>query len=115
MGIALVKAAGHPRWSVLSASAWRVWVLMCTVSLDATDDGREPRTYYGGHQQLVLQSSGLAPGDDGYSAALRRVERAMKELRAAGAVRLVNQPRSGHRANYTVHPDDLFTTTGGSL
>lgn len=112
MGIALVKAAGHPRWSGLSPFAWRVWVLMCTVALDPTglSSEREPRTYYGGHDSLVLNAVGLNPGDAGYPSARRRVERAVRELREAGAIRLVNTPRSNHRANYTLHPDDLFTT-----
>jgi hypothetical protein len=112
MGISLVKAAGDQRWAGLTSSARLVLMLMCTIALDrksAEDDERVPGMFYGGRDLLVLQTSGLSPGDTGYPSAKRKVERAIGELRRAGAVRLVNNPRAGRRACYTLHPDDLFT------
>ncbi len=116
MGTELVKAALHHKWAVLSPVARLVWIQMCMRAIDpGQDDERQSRTYYGGHAYLVFQISGLEPGQEGYGGALRKVERAIAELRGSGAVRLVNSPRSGHRANYTLHPDDLFTTGGDPL
>lgn len=110
MGTELVKAALHPRWAGLSPFARLVWIEMCMRTIDPNqDDPREPRLYYGGHGFLVGATLGRDPEDDLYAAGVRRVERALKELREAGAVRSLNKPRAGTRANYTVHPDDLFT------
>lgn len=110
MGTELVKAALHRRWAGLSPVARLVWIQMCMRAIDpGQDDEREPRTYYGGHEYLVLVVTDRRTVDDQYPAALRKVERAIAELRKVGAVRLANKPRSGHRANYTLHPDDLTT------
>ncbi|MGC3994786.1 MAG: hypothetical protein QM779_11840 [Propionicimonas sp.] len=85
---------------------------MCLHALDARNKaGDEPGLYFGGHALLVLQLTGKSPGEPGYEAGRRKVERALNELRNAGAVRLVCSANHGRKARYRILADDLLTTS----
>lgn len=111
LGIQLVTASQHPHWATrLSSPARLVLAIMCRVALDtANANGDKPALYFGGHEMLVLHLTGASPSDPGFRAGKRKVERAVSELRAAGAVRLERAGRPGRNAVYEVRPSNLFT------
>lgn len=106
MGIDLVKAAHLPEWSSLGLAARYVLDLMCAKALDTPNPaGDEPRRYFAGTDYLVLVLTGSRRGDPGYQAGKRKVERALLELRRAGAIEELERGRPGHYARYKLMPD----------
>ncbi len=105
-----MAASQHPQWAPLSATARLVLSFMCRYALDTRNAaGAEPGIYFGGHEQLVFHLTGAVPGDPHYGAGVRRVERAVSDLRKAGAVHLDTPARPGRRAVYRMRVHDLLT------
>jgi hypothetical protein len=102
MGGRLVKAALGPRWAHLPHGARLIFAEMAATAKDSDN----PPRYFGGRDLLA---SVLYPPIDGKHPKwhLGKVTEALKELKEAGAVRLLNDAYRGTRAEYEliVDPD----------
>lgn len=88
-------------WPHLAHRDARCLLVMALAARDRTSpDGQAARVYWGGHDVLAW-SLGLADWDQEPSATARReVRRIIARLIAAGAVKPVNHPQGGARAEY---------------
>ncbi|NHB85219.1 hypothetical protein G7085_12880 [Tessaracoccus sp. HDW20] len=102
MGIGLVQEALLPVWAGLSPFSRLVLVQMATRAYDETHGDREGRLYYGGHGFIGVMLLGVGDGDPGWPTAKKRIQRAVGELIAAGAIEVVGQPVNGNRACYAI-------------
>ncbi len=105
MGVHLVAAACGPEWAHLSDRARVVLFHMAIAALD-TDNGETPAaTWWKGLDSLILDVLGLDPGELSSTAkktAFRKIQRAVQELREAGAIELLQQGHNGHPSVYRV-------------
>lgn len=108
MGIRLVGHALNPSWAGLSDRAARVLVQMCYVAKDTATNGHAAGVYWAGHSTLIIAVLGLDPDQltaKQLEAAEKAIQRAMRELREAGAVSVVSAAARGRNAVYQLHPD----------
>lgn len=105
MGIALVKESLGREWAHVSPFARLALVHMATTALDRSTPDHPGRSYFAGHDALILALCGLVDGAPGYESARKRVRRAIGELLAAGAIARIVEATNGHRAVYTITTD----------
>ena len=113
MGIRLVQAALSPEYFGLSDRAHRVLVHMALVAHDRGTEDTPRGVWWEGHDALILRVIGTDPRDmDARSraAAERSIRRAVRELRDAGAITLVDAARPGRHARYRVCPTPVDNT-----
>jgi len=83
----------------LGNTASRLLVHMALECWDETRGAQEPRRYFAGRESSAIALGFLAPAN-GSREAHRAVQRAVKELVDHGAIRRLNAPGYGHRAEY---------------
>ena len=88
-------------WPHLDHRAGRTLLVMANVARDRTGAHGEPAGVYWGGHDLLAKSLGMCDWDQDPSPnALREVRRVLAELVQAGAIKPVNKPRPGERAEY---------------
>lgn len=108
MGIRLVGLALNPSWCVLSDRARLVLLQMCYVARDLGTAQTAGGQYFGGHANLIISVLGKDPDaldEAALRTAKRTIERAIKELKDAGAVTVVSSSARHHQAVYGLHPN----------
>ena len=108
MGIRLVGLALNPSWCVLSERARLVLLQMCYVARDLGTAQTASGQYFGGHANLIISVLGKDPDAltrSNRETCERSIQRAIKELKQAGAVSLVTASAPGHQAVYALHPN----------
>jgi len=108
MGIRLVGMALNPSWSILSDRARVVLLQMCYVARDLGTADTAGGQYFGGHRNLIISVLGRDPDaldEAALRTAKRSIERAVKELKTAGAVTLISSAGRRHQAVYGLHPN----------
>lgn len=102
-----IKTAGvflSHEWASLSATARLVVATLAVSTLDDASDRYSANRYWGGHDSLILRVWGIESHDDDYSAAKRKLSRAIAELIAAGAITRIESARRGRQAVYELNP-----------
>ena len=100
MGASLARVVAGATWGRLPLSARMVAVHMAVTALDHD----KPPRYFGGRDALVLALNGyLADDPVERDQQYKRLQRALKQLRAAGLIEPLNNPRAGQRAEYALH------------
>lgn len=93
VSLALVRWAPH-----VTDRAFRVLIRMAHTALDTSVANSRPAgVYFGGHELLALTLRGDGVADD---AALKTVQRAVRELIDIGAVERMSDGRRGNQASY---------------
>lgn len=88
-------------WPHLDHRAARCLLVMANTSRDRTGAHGEPAGVYWGGHDLLAKALGMTDWDQEPSpAALREVRRVLAQLVEAGAVKPLNHPRPGQRAEY---------------
>jgi hypothetical protein len=110
MGVRLVGDALRPDWCILSDRARLILLQMCYVARDKATPEQAAALYFGGHRTLIISVLGRDPermDEVAYSTAKRAIERAIQELKKAGAITLASASSPGRTAVYEVHPNNF--------
>lgn len=108
MGIRLVGEALNPSWSQLSDRARLVLLHMAYSAKDTSSNGHAAGTYWAGHATLIVSVLGLDPDELDrlkLENAEKMIQRAVRELRLAGAISTIATGSRGSNAVYQLHPD----------
>ena len=100
MGIRLVGLALNPSWCVLSERARLVLVQMCYVARDLGTSQQAGGQYFGGHRALIISVLGKDPdalSESNLRTNEKYIQRAIQELKKAGAVTVVTAGARRHR------------------
>ena len=97
MGVRLAVLAAQPAWGNLDYAARSILLIMSLTARDSPTPNTPAATYWGGHEYLATALRGNAE-----PAALQVVKRAIRELRQAGAIELVEAAHRGRQAVYRV-------------
>lgn len=107
MGIKLVGDALNPDWHVLSDRARLILIHMSYVAKDTSSNGHAAGVYWAGHKTLMINVLGIDPDqltEQEFDAADAKIQRAMRELRHAGAVTVLRSASRGSNTEYEVTP-----------
>lgn len=110
MGVRLVGDALRPDWCILSDRARLVLVQMCYVARDHGTPTQPARQYFAGHRALILNVLGKDPdtlSKSNLDTSEKYIQRAIQELRKAGAITLVHAAAPRQNAVYEVHPNNF--------
>lgn len=89
------------RWAHLDHREARCLLVMALTARDRAGEAGEPAGVYWGGHDLLAKSLGFTDWDQEPDAtALRKVRKTLAALVQAGAVKPVNKPRPGMRAEY---------------
>lgn len=106
MGIRLIGSALMPDWSGLSDRAFRVLIHMAYTAKDTATNGHAAATHWAGHEALIIAVLGLDPdqlSDAEREAADKKIQRAIRELKAAGALEVISSGSRGRVPVYRLH------------
>lgn len=104
MGARLIGLALQPEWAHLDPGTR---IVLHTIALTARDTGTEKAPvgrYWAGNDYLAMVLTGRPLDDQNHAddAGLQAVKRALRKLREAGAIRLLEPAHRGRQAVYEV-------------
>jgi phage terminase large subunit-like protein len=113
VGAHLVGYALNPHWaSRLNPTERLVLITMCHTAKDYATKKDPARLYFAGHDYLMIMITGdeTKPGTAEHEAARKQIQRAIRGLSAAGAIKVVDGAKRSRNARYEVTPDNYDGT-----